>query len=184
MTEKLPVVIESSLILEAFCSVRKERLLYSDQHEEDYFTVTTAPESVAIIALSPSGDILVTQEYRHPVKSVVFGCPGGLIEPGELVIEAARRELREETGCVAKEIQNIGECFPLPGLLAQKMHVVVATDVECIEIAQAEATEIIASRFMKKDELFQIVQSAQNIDGVFCSALFFWLISSQHHCPV
>ena len=129
---------------------------------------------MVIIALSNEGEILVTREYRHPVGNIVFGCPGGLVDPNESILEAAHRELKEETGYTAKNIEIIGSCFPLPGILNQKMHVALATGIEYAHTQQLEPSENIQLFFMNKEELFNKLHNEHNIDGIFCTALFFY----------
>lgn len=167
----LPELLDSTLVFEEVISVRKDRLIFRKEHVYDYFVVSSKAESVAIIALAPNGDILVTQEYRHPVKRVVFGCPGGLVNQGEDILEAGARELLEETGCIAKRLKMLGTVFPLPGILAQKMHIVLAMDTCKQTDTQMEITETIQSSFVSRKALDKILEG-RDVDGVFCSALY------------
>jgi ADP-ribose pyrophosphatase len=63
----------------------------------------TLPQVVVIIAtLHPSGEILLIRQFRPPVNAFVLEFPAGLVDPGESVAEAARRELLEETGYIGQ----------------------------------------------------------------------------------
>ncbi len=55
--------------------------------------------------ISPAGDILVTREYRHAIGKFVMGFAGGLVDEGEEPLQAAQRELLEETGCTASSLK-------------------------------------------------------------------------------
>ncbi len=92
-----------------------------------YYTVQTKPCSVVVIAQDNFGRFLLTHEYRHAVEKTVYSIPGGFIEENETSIEAAIRELYEETGyspTLSSQVFLLGTCFPLPGLLKQQMSVV------------------------------------------------------------
>ena len=57
-----------------------------------------APAYVAIFGVRPDGLVVAIEEYKHGPGRVVLKVPAGIMEPGEDALEAARRELLEETG--------------------------------------------------------------------------------------
>lgn len=179
MNRKLPEVLDSTHLFDAFFSVRKDRLLYPNQNVADYFVVSTTKESVAIIATTKDNRILVTEEYRHPVKSILLGCPGGLVEESETVLAAAKRELLEETGCTADCFELLGSCCPLPGILAQKMAIVHARNVHVAKEPTPDANELIQCHFLPIDTLKEQILNKDAVDGVLCSAFLYYLLSRQ-----
>ena len=160
-------VVASDVILAGVINVRKDHLVYPNGYEYDYIVVSSTKEAVCIVALSPTGQILVTKEYRHAVQKVVTGFPGGCLHEGETPEEAARRELLEEAGCTAASFEVIGECYPLPGLLAQKMHVVVARGAKIEHDPTPEVTESIQAFFVDEDAILAM----PDLDGTMCTAL-------------
>ncbi len=64
-------------------------------------------ESVAVLALTPSGDLVMVRQFRPGPNQVVMSLPGGLVDAGEQVADAARRELREETGYAATSVEVV-----------------------------------------------------------------------------
>lgn len=170
----IPKTLRSSVIVDERISVRKDRLRYANNYEHDYFVVTSSKESVVVIALSDSGDIVVTKEYRHPTSCVLLGLPGGLVDANEPILEAARRELLEETGCSATRYEVIGTCYPLPGLLAQKMHIVLAQNTTNVQEPTYDLSETLQSSFLPLPALYALMQQGTDVDGVLCSALCFY----------
>ncbi len=170
----IPVTVHSTLVVDGAISVRKERLRYHNEHEQDYFIIASSAQSVSVIAISPTNEFLVTREYRHAIGKHVYGFAGGLVDANESPLDAAKRELLEETGCTASSFEVLGSCYPLPGILAQKMTIVLAKDAIVTHAVKLEPSENIQTTFMSKDALFQLIQDGTDIDGVMCTALTFY----------
>jgi ADP-ribose pyrophosphatase len=64
--------------------------------------------TVAVAAFTDDNKMILTKQYRHPLKKVVYDIPGGAIEAGETPSQAALRELEEETGYTAEKLEWIG----------------------------------------------------------------------------
>jgi ADP-ribose pyrophosphatase len=62
------------------------------------FEVLDLLDSVAVLALTPSDEVVLVEEFRPGPETILLELPGGVVEPGEAPIEAARAELLEETG--------------------------------------------------------------------------------------
>jgi ADP-ribose pyrophosphatase len=66
------------------------------------------PGAVAIVPILDDGRLVMIRQYRHPVGRVLIEWPAGKLDPGEDVLSCAVRELREETGYVAREWARAG----------------------------------------------------------------------------
>jgi ADP-ribose pyrophosphatase len=74
------------------------------------------PGAVAVIALNDSDQVLLINQYRHPVREFLWEIPAGLLDmPGESKLEAAKRELLEETGYIAESWSELIEFHTTPG---------------------------------------------------------------------
>jgi ADP-ribose pyrophosphatase len=108
--------------------------------------------SAVMMPVDEKGRILLVRQYRLPARAHLWELPAGRVDPGETVLRAARRELREETGYRAKRWTRLVSFWVSPGYVAEKMTIYVARDLtagaatpmedERIEIAWFRPAEI------------------------------------------
>lgn len=77
-------------------------------------TVIETPDWVNVIALTAARELVVVRQYRFGSARVATEIPGGVVDPGETHEQAARRELREETGYTAPRWSYLGTTAPNP----------------------------------------------------------------------
>ncbi len=106
----------------------KDRFGYGDENlVREYIR---HPGAVAIVAVNGDGLIAVIDQYRHPMRKRMWEIPAGLLDvPGEAPLDAARRELAEETDLVAQEWTKLLTLDNSPGGSAETLHVYLATGV-------------------------------------------------------
>lgn len=83
--------------------------------------------AVAIIPLLNDGRVVMERQFRYPHARVFLEIPAGKLDsPDEDVLEAAKRELREETGAVAEKYTDLGVMIPSPAVLGEKITLFLA----------------------------------------------------------
>jgi len=87
----------------------------------DPYFMLELPDYVSVIAMTPAREILLVRQFRPVVRRDTLELPAGHVEPGESPEAAARRELLEETGYVASELDLLGTLTPDVGRLANRM---------------------------------------------------------------
>ncbi len=85
------------------------------------------PGGVVIFAQKDNGNVLLVKQYRYAVRSVQTELPAGRLEKGEDPLYAAKRELREETGYIAKNLESLGYIFTTFGICDEKLYLFKAT---------------------------------------------------------
>jgi 8-oxo-dGTP pyrophosphatase MutT (NUDIX family) len=95
---------------------------------EHAFVRLEGPDWVNVVAFNRAGELLIVEQYRHGVEAATFEIPGGCCDPGEVPLEAARRELREETGHRAEVWVELGFCTPNPATQNNRCHSFLAVD--------------------------------------------------------
>ena len=85
--------------------------------------------SAVMMPVDEKGRVLLVKQYRLPAKAFLWELPAGRVDKGETVLQAAKRELTEETGLKAKKWTKLTSFYVSPGFLAEKMTVFLAEDL-------------------------------------------------------
>lgn len=96
------------------------------------------PGAAVLLAVTEQRRVVLLRQYRHAAKELMLEVPAGTIDPGEAPEETARRELLEETGYRPHRLRKLAEFYPSPGILAELMHLYLATDLEKGEASPEE----------------------------------------------
>ena len=116
--------------------------------------------SVCIVPVDPQGNVLLVRQYRKPVEDQLLEVPAGGIEPGESPLAAAVRELQEEVGFTAREIQSLSSFWVSPGWCTEYMYAYLATQLEPARLP-ADYDENIAVVPVPLDELDGLMRSGE-----------------------
>lgn len=108
--------------------------------------------SVVVLPVLADGRILLVRQYRYAVDDFLWELVAGHIEPGETPLQAARRELREETGYGARRFERLLEFFPTPGILSERMILYRATGLKPGKASPKE-DEMLETRAFRVEEL-------------------------------
>ncbi|MFM7110061.1 MAG: NUDIX domain-containing protein, partial [Planctomycetota bacterium] len=87
------------------------------------------PGAVAILPFIDDQTICLLHNHRSAIGSRLWEIPAGTLEPGEDPLEAAKRELEEETGHTGGTWTRLGEFIPSPGVMSEVIHLFVARDI-------------------------------------------------------
>ena len=87
--------------------------------------------AVCVIPLTDEGEVICVRQYRYPFHEDLLEIPAGKLDsPEEDPNDAVRRELREETGAVAKKIIYLGKYYPSPAILDECIYMYLATGLD------------------------------------------------------
>lgn len=99
---------------------RVERLIYEATPLPRDIFVFAVPDWCNVLAETPEGELVLVWQYRHGTDELSLEVPGGVIDPGEAPLDAARRELKEETGYEAESFELVSVVDPNPALQGNK----------------------------------------------------------------
>ena len=98
----------TTLLSGGFLEVRRDNVLLPDGAAATREFVQH-PGAVAVIPVLDDGRVVLVRQYRYPLAKILLEWPAGKLEKGEAQLACAVRELREETGYVAREWAFAGE---------------------------------------------------------------------------
>lgn len=132
------------------------------------------PGSAVMMAVDEENRILLVRQFRLPAKQELWELPAGRLDKGESPLEAAKRELREETGYQAKEWIELVSFWPSPGYLDEKMDLFVARGLTEGAPEQME-DERIEIRWFAETELGDLIAAGQIHDAKTIVGYYSWL---------
>jgi 8-oxo-dGTP pyrophosphatase MutT (NUDIX family) len=146
--------------------VSADRCALPDGRIVEPFYVVHEPEWVHVFAVNAAGELLVVRQYRYAADAVCTELPGGVVDAGESPAAAAKRELLEETGHEAGNLQPVGWLFANPARQTNRVHLFIATGLRAVARQQLDAQEDISCRFMPLQEVPRAIEA-----GEFAQAL-------------
>jgi ADP-ribose pyrophosphatase len=135
------------------------------------------PGASAIVPFlsDPAGDdpqLLLIRQYRYAADGFIYEIPAGRLDPGESPKDCAARELREETGCTAKNVEHLITMYTTPGFTDEKIHLFMATGLERGETAH-EADEFMTLETMTLSRALEMIRTEQINDGKTALAILY-----------
>ena len=129
-----------------------------------YRDVLNLPGAVAILAFKDDSTVLLVEQFRHAIEQSLLELPAGMLEKGEDPKAAALRELQEETGYKAENIELLQEFFTSPGVVNEKIYIYLATDLTFVG-QHLDADEYLNVRELTVDQLEEMMADGKIQDG-------------------
>ena len=121
--------------------------------------------AVCILPLTDDGRVACVTQYRHAIGRLTLELPAGKLDsPDEDMLEAAKRELREETGYNAETYTYIGTLYPSPAILSEKIGMYVATGLHK-GAQELDEDEFLDVEYMKLGDLVNMVMRGEICDA-------------------
>jgi ADP-ribose pyrophosphatase len=129
--------------------------------------------SAVMMAVDERKRILLVRQYRLPAEKDLWELPAGRLDPGEKPLQAARRELGEETGYKAKKWTKLASFFVSPGYVGERMTIFLATDLTSGEATPME-DERIEVRWFTAKEIAEMIAGGKIEDAKTIIGYFTW----------
>jgi ADP-ribose pyrophosphatase len=139
--------------------------------------VVRHPGAAAVIPLlsDPQGEdpsVLLLEQYRYATGTTIWEVPAGVLEPGEDPESCARRELLEETGAEAAQVEYLTTVYTTPGFTDERIHLFVATGITVGE-PNHERDEFIQVRARPLSEVLRMIRDGEIVDGKTIVAILY-----------
>jgi ADP-ribose diphosphatase len=123
-------LIKSEMLLEGRAFKIRRDYLKTPDNRETKLEIVEHGGSIVLIPIDHEGNLLFVRQYRHAAGGDLLELPAGARDDEEPFEECAAREIREETGLEAGNLQKIGEFYLVPGYSTEFMAVFLATELK------------------------------------------------------
>lgn len=141
----------------------EETLEFADGHTA-LFNYIKHPGACVMLPFIDAETVLMIRQYRHTIRRHIWEFPAGTIDAGENPDHCAHRELVEETGFAAQNMDYWGEIFPLPSYSNEGIHVYKAYDLTPAS-QHLDDDEILSVHRVKIDAAMQMAKNGEIIDS-------------------
>ena len=157
-------------------TARKDCVEYPDGRINDEYWVLEYPEWVNVIAITKEGKMVMERQYRHGAGLTAYELPCGVVEKGESPLEAAKRELMEETGYGGGYWEELMVISANPGSQNNMAHCYLAKDVEKQGEQKLDATEDLEVFLLEQDYVKSLLLNNQIVQALMIGPLYkyFW----------
>jgi ADP-ribose pyrophosphatase len=131
--------------------------------------------AVVPVLSDPRGEdpaVLLLKQYRYAAGGYLYEVPAGRLDEGEAPIDCARRELAEETGCVAGQMTPLTTIFTTPGFTDERIHLFAAIGLERGTAAH-EADEFIETVTLPLSACLRMIREGEMTDAKTVLAILF-----------
>jgi 8-oxo-dGTP pyrophosphatase MutT (NUDIX family) len=165
------VLAQRTLLERRWISVREDHVRLANGHEIEEFHVIGAPSWAGVLAVTESDEVVLVRQYRHGIAGESLELPAGVIEPGETPLDAAKRELLEETGYAAERWEPIASVATEPSRHTVRAHFFCALGAKSVAVHAPDASEEIELVLVSKKELVELVLRGDVLHGVHVGAI-------------
>ena len=130
--------------------------------------------SAVMMAVDERKRILLVRQYRLPANKYLWELPAGRLDPGEKPLQAAKRELAEETGFAARTWKKLASFWVSPGFVDEKMTIFLATDLR-EGLATPMEDERIETRWFTRKEVAEMIRDAKIEDAKTIIGFHRWM---------
>jgi ADP-ribose pyrophosphatase len=169
-------LIKSETLLQGRAFKVRRDYLKTPNGDETKLEIIEHGGSVVVVPIDKDGNLLLVRQYRHAAQQDLLELPAGTRDENEPFEECAAREIREETGMEAGNLQKVGNFYLAPGYSTEFMAVFLATELKHNPL-QADFDEFLQVEKMPIRKAVDLFQSEDMLDAKSLAA---WLLAKPH----
>lgn len=164
----------------------KSQILYKGKvfdHQVDEIEYDSGNKSIREIAIHPGGAVIVpikddgkiilVKQFRYPLQKTLIELPAGKLDKGEDPLKCAARELEEETGYNAKEIEKLGQIYTAPGYCTEILHIYSAKELTPGNHHREEGEQGMEILELSLDEIEKMIANGEITDAKTIVGIYF-----------
>ncbi len=169
-------LIKSETLLQGRAFKVKRDYLKTPNGDETKLEIIEHGGSVVLVPIDDDGNLLLVRQYRHAAQQDLLELPAGTRNEEEPFEECAAREIREETGMEAGNLQKVGDFYLAPGYSTEFMAVFLATELKHNPL-QADFDEFLQVEKIPVKRAVELFQSGKMLDAKSLAA---WLLAKPY----
>ncbi|MEM9296786.1 MAG: NUDIX hydrolase [Bacteroidota bacterium] len=152
------IINKSKKVISPWVQVVEKEVIFDEDGKKEVYHGITQNDYVAVLAIDSDGLIPIVKQYRPIVESYTWEFPAGTIDGDETPLQAAKRELEEESGYTGGSWEVLGQNWPDTGRLDLKAYNFFARDVVLLDMPQNSELE---TRSVKPLELKNMINEGE-----------------------
>ena len=169
---KWKIVSTEYLFRRPWLTARRDVVQLPDGRINPEYYILEYPDWVNVIAITKDGQMILERQFRHGLGKTCYELPCGVIEEGETPLEAAKRELLEETGYAGGTWQEWMTLSPNPSTSTNLTHSFLVTGVEKVADQHLDPTEDIAVSLHPQDYVRELLVNNQILQALMAAPLW------------
>jgi len=160
------------LIRDKWLTLRADMCETDDGAIIDPFYVFEKSDWAHVVGFDDEDRVLIVRQYRHGSQTVCAEVPCGVIDKDDVSpLEAAKRELLEETGCVAERMECLGVFYANPARQTNRVHSFIAFGVKKVAEQNLDKTENIEFEFVDLQTLMSLIDTGEFAQSLHISSV-------------
>ena len=166
-------ILESTYISRRpWMTARLDKVQLPDGRINPEYWVLEFPDWVNVIAITKDGEMVMVRQYRHALGVTEYELCAGVMEEGETPLQAARRELMEETGFGGGEWTEYMTICANPSNHTNLAHTFLAIGVEPMSEQHLDDTEELTSHLLSQQDVFDMLQRGEILQALMAAPLW------------
>mgnify|MGYP000358185843 CR=1 FL=1 len=172
--EKPKILTRKTIYESPWVTLHADRVEFPGGHiVERHHCVDFSRQGVAAVVTNEKDEVLLIQSYRYIFDSVEWEIPAGGFEENEDVFEAAKREIREETGYDVSGMRKTYTYYPMTGISNAVFHLVEAKAEQ--QVSDPDPNEVFRIEWKNRSDIRGMIDRREINDGFTLNGLMFWL---------
>ncbi|MBX6315066.1 MAG: NUDIX hydrolase [Isosphaeraceae bacterium] len=172
--------LEENWLFQLYCKRYRSR---RSGLTHDFYVIHLA-DAVNVVALTPDRRVILVEQFRAGSGRDSLETPGGLLDPGEDPLEAAARELLEETGYAGDPPQLLGTVWSNPSIMTARLSTVLITGARRIAEPKLDRGEEVAVELVPARRIPALIASGRISHALAVQGLMHWMIAELPGTPL
>lgn len=167
-------VLESKYVIKRpWLTARVDKVQLPTGVVNDEYYVLEYPDWINVIAITEEGKFVLVRQYRHGIRRMCLELCAGVVDPPDKSpLEAARRELWEETGYGGGQWSLLMKAAPNPGAMNNSTYCYLAEGVTQISTQHLEATEDITVHLLDEQQVLELLEKDEIKQALMIAPLY------------